>query len=335
MASVPEDLIVDILTRLPIKTLAKLRCVCKQWSTLLNDSSFVILDRAIQAESSLNLFLASKPKYHKYGISYTNLYCVQGDLNNEESVQIENRLDSMDNHDLRYLSCSKVIGSCHGVICLGERNNKIVIFPYKVCFHGPESSYGFGYDSTNKDYKLVRLTNYTNYSIQMLVYSLNDTSYSEYQIFPYDFLNYDEEMGLFFNGALHWLVNSKDGLARQIIAFYLGEKVLREFGTPDCVHRNASTTLVIRSNTEIWVMENYGPSDSWSKLFSIKRTVTNLVPNGCSYIRIMVHVRPFCFLKNGEVLLKVGKDDLVLYDENQNEKLPETSAFKAYQDCLI
>ncbi|CAL5021768.1 unnamed protein product [Urochloa decumbens] len=39
-ASLPEDIIFDVLSRLPVRTLCRLRCVCKAWRALISDPAF-------------------------------------------------------------------------------------------------------------------------------------------------------------------------------------------------------------------------------------------------------------------------------------------------------
>ncbi|CAL4887646.1 unnamed protein product [Urochloa decumbens] len=39
-ASLPEDIIFDVLSRLPVRTLCRLRCVCKAWRVLISDPAF-------------------------------------------------------------------------------------------------------------------------------------------------------------------------------------------------------------------------------------------------------------------------------------------------------
>ncbi|KAK4737218.1 hypothetical protein R3W88_000915 [Solanum pinnatisectum] len=39
--SLPEDLVVDILLRLPLKTLARFKCVCKHWCAFIKSMNFI------------------------------------------------------------------------------------------------------------------------------------------------------------------------------------------------------------------------------------------------------------------------------------------------------
>ncbi|KAF9611749.1 hypothetical protein IFM89_034932 [Coptis chinensis] len=59
---------------------------------------------------------------------------------------------------------------------------------------------------------------------------------------------------------------------------------------------------------DIWVMKNYGLSDSWVKLFAMERTIKMSVSDSCSshLLYNKRNPRPLCFAKSGEVLLRDG-----------------------------
>ncbi|KAK4487388.1 hypothetical protein RD792_005988 [Penstemon davidsonii] len=60
-SSLPEDLIIEILLRLPVKSLLRFRTVCKQWHVIIKSSSFI--RRHAHHESNLTRLLVY---YHVY-----------------------------------------------------------------------------------------------------------------------------------------------------------------------------------------------------------------------------------------------------------------------------
>ncbi|KAG5547493.1 hypothetical protein RHGRI_013248 [Rhododendron griersonianum] len=46
IASLPDDILVDILSRLQAKVVGQCKCICKHWCSLIEDPSFVELHRA-------------------------------------------------------------------------------------------------------------------------------------------------------------------------------------------------------------------------------------------------------------------------------------------------
>lgn len=45
---IPGDLFESILSRLPVRDLLRLRCVCKSWRALIDDSSFILTHHYVQ-----------------------------------------------------------------------------------------------------------------------------------------------------------------------------------------------------------------------------------------------------------------------------------------------
>ncbi|CAJ1941136.1 unnamed protein product [Sphenostylis stenocarpa] len=61
---VPEDLIIQILLRLPVKSLVRFNCVCKSWLSLISDSHFSLshFERAATCTERLVFFEPSAPE---------------------------------------------------------------------------------------------------------------------------------------------------------------------------------------------------------------------------------------------------------------------------------
>lgn len=63
MGNLTEDLIIDILVRLPVKSIIKFSCVCKVWHKLLNNNTnldFVKLKLKYDIEIGNNKLLLTK-----------------------------------------------------------------------------------------------------------------------------------------------------------------------------------------------------------------------------------------------------------------------------------
>lgn len=111
MSNFPVDLIVDILSRLPVKPLVRFRCVSKPWCALIDDPDFIKLhlNRSINTKSHLNLIL------------------------NDCSLSSVN-FDSLDNatklkSPLKWTDFGiEVLGSCNGLICLYNSEEDVCIW---------------------------------------------------------------------------------------------------------------------------------------------------------------------------------------------------------------
>ncbi|XP_021724335.1 putative F-box protein At3g47150 [Chenopodium quinoa] len=162
----PEELLVNILIRLPVKLLLRFRRVCKSWCSLISHSDFILSHlHHNQVAQNYNVLL------RKYTLDYEHdFYSLHSD--NEEFNQIQT-LD----FPIDYFTFA---GSVNGLICLWDRNlattYKTVILwnpALKKCITLPElrlnlsiervkssSCFGFGYDVSSNDYKVVMLITY-------------------------------------------------------------------------------------------------------------------------------------------------------------------------------
>ncbi|CAL5344395.1 unnamed protein product [Camellia sinensis] len=325
MSNFPMDLIVDILSRLPVKPLLRLRCVSKPWCSLIDDPDFIKLhlNRSINTKSHVNLIL------------------------NDCSLSSVN-FDSLDNATklkppLKWTDFGiEVLGSCNGLICLYNGEEDVCIWnpstrkhrklsvnnPYKSPFFFTSYQniiYGFGYDFVTDDYKLMRTTqfqgkNWDLFESEVRVYSLKSNSWRRIQDFPY-YLWHSFQHGVFVGGALHWVVSRNyvsDSVNFLVAAFDLTNEEYRlvpqpEFSDEDfyiCVGELDGCLCIFcnydQVRFDVWVMKDYGVKESWSKLFSIAK------PQG---IRLFDSVTPVAYSKSGgEVLLVQDNDNLIWFD---------------------
>lgn len=107
---IPEDIIVDILSRLPIKSLIRCRCVLKRWGSIVSDPQF----------AKVQFKVASQQKPSSRRLLLCNVY-------ETESIDLETRLCSGANfwgskltlpfQQPKYTD-KRALGSCDGLVCL-------------------------------------------------------------------------------------------------------------------------------------------------------------------------------------------------------------------------
>ncbi|KAI8000265.1 F-box protein CPR1 [Camellia lanceoleosa] len=323
MSNLPMTLITDILSRLAVKPLLRFRCVSKPWCALIDDPDFIRLhlNRSIKTKSNLSLILR-------------DCYISSVNFNSLDNV-IE--LD----HPLKCPEFgTEVLGSCDGLICLYNGEEDVCIWNPSTRKHRNLPStpiefpdyftscqyiiYGFGYDSLTDDYKLVRMIQFygddwDSFDSEVKVYSLKSNSWRRIQDFPY-YLRYKRGYGVLVGSALHWVVSRKyeSDTANLVAAFDLTDEKYRlvpqpEFSDKD-FHMNVGELdgcLCILCNyvqvrIDMWVMNNYGVKESWTKLFSIAQP---------QVIRSFEFVTPLAYSKSGrEVLLVQDNKKLIWYD---------------------
>ncbi|XP_059650158.1 F-box/kelch-repeat protein At3g23880-like [Cornus florida] len=267
----PYDLTVNILSRLPIKSLVQLKCVSKSWLNLFTDPYLA----KMHFNRSHNRKLVSSCTIAKPS-RFSNTPIVVFSLDTDES-KLTLHIDSPLPFGTKSI---RFFGSCDGLILFStfpsntlyllnpstRELNKIPSSPFR---NRETVSYGFGYDASARDYKIVELSwsserNKSNVS----VYALKINYWRIVHDFPYTikFRN----RGKLFNGALHWLTYDDDNMSK-IVAFHLANDKFQDFFLPDYETPPHSIEVVkgclciITVTRELWVMKVYGKRESWTK----------------------------------------------------------------------
>lgn len=111
---IPEELVIEILLKLPVKVLVRLKCVCKSWRSLLDSQFFITQHSKVSNQNPLsdNLLVnfwdrTSKDRMVSL-ISHESL-----------GVVVEtHRLLSFTGAD-DYSTLTDILGSCNGIVCVG------------------------------------------------------------------------------------------------------------------------------------------------------------------------------------------------------------------------
>ncbi|XP_004491717.1 F-box/kelch-repeat protein At3g23880-like [Cicer arietinum] len=283
-----DDLIVEILSFVPVKTLMQLKCVCKSWNTIVSNPSFA------------KLHLQRSPRNTHLMIYTIDCSAVLFPL----SSLPENLLTAIPKYP-RYpfldMCCSDLVGSCNGLICLVGYSR-----PYEwLRFWNPATnslsdilgySYGyrnrltFGYDSSTDTYKVVSLSGKI-----VNVFSLGDNVWKNIQNFPV--VSFEQchpcvNAGVHVSGTINWLTipnmteyEQKDITIDQfvIVSLDLSTETYRKLLPPqgfvevppvepavtvlmDCLcfsHRFNGTHFVL------WKMMEFGVQESWTQFLKI------------------------------------------------------------------
>ncbi|XP_047335428.1 F-box protein CPR1-like [Impatiens glandulifera] len=175
-------------------------------------------------------------------------------------------------------------------------------------------TYGFGYDNTNDDYKVVRvvvvLDVVINYEVK--VYSLRSNSWHTANKFPNQYPDLSGIGNSVAGGAMHWISIDAD-LNRSILAFDLGMETYRVIQQPeyrDCVFYSclasfegclSLTCHSFSGNVDVWLLKQYGgENEYWSRLITLS-SEQNISDTFSYFLRCIV------YSKNGKkVLLEMG-----------------------------
>ncbi|XP_024183934.1 F-box/kelch-repeat protein At3g23880 isoform X2 [Rosa chinensis] len=335
-----EDVIAEILARLPVKSLMRFRCVCKSWRALISESYFVKKhlsygERGITESTPRFIFMLDPPLSLDFEALMKDDDC-DGAAGGQSAVT---QLDFPVPKTIPDYGWRVVIGSCNGLVCLevppeaimlwnpGTRDSKVLPKPPCVINSGFNYHFfGFGYDSASDDYKVIRgFTNDLAKKIMIHIFSLKTGTWRVLK--DIDYVTFKTWQGLFLNGALHWLYNLPEGGSR-ILAFDLeAEKFHKTIPLPcddwfydPLIHKNCLCVVASPTGNDsfnIWMMKEYGVKESWTEV--VQFSVENYAED---YYEFRSYCTPVCILENGVVLNdKMGEyEHLLVVLSNLKEK---------------
>ncbi|XP_038715896.1 F-box protein CPR1-like isoform X2 [Tripterygium wilfordii] len=332
MTRLPLDLVTDILLRQPVKSLLRFKCVCKIWCSTIDGPDFVKLHLEGSLKNGSNLSLMFK-SLHLYSIGFESL-----------NTGVE-----LDHHPLwDGFGCeTEVVGSCNGLVLLENSPGKLALYNYSTRkYHQlpvepirmferesddpPYICYGFGYDSVNDDYKVVRMVlgsfwdsgeGLSSPDAEVGVYSLKSDSWrrvfsllSLYRPFYHKYFH--RWCGVLAGGALHWVsprdpVNDRPNF---IIGFDLRSEEFYRVSQPDYETYNFDLDLSVLGGclsalcnynsqcVDVWVMKEYGVKESWTKLFKVEQP-------RLQFLKALAYSE-----KGDQVLFLKNEEKLVWYD---------------------
>ncbi|GAA0149367.1 hypothetical protein LIER_08561 [Lithospermum erythrorhizon] len=178
MVVIPNDVVTDILSRLPVKPLLRFRCVRKSWRDLVDSRKFIKLHLNKTRESNFHRKLILQDTSGLYSADFNKIVA------NNVVVPFVNAT--------RICCCNGLLcmKSCMKLPSLGLDRTPIARFPVAEV----DLISGFGYDVDADDYKLMVLLKIEN-QLGELLYSLKSNSWREIMPFPY-YLKSDEYPGV-------------------------------------------------------------------------------------------------------------------------------------------
>ncbi|KAL6146542.1 hypothetical protein ACLB2K_057220 [Fragaria x ananassa] len=243
LSKFPKEIMVEVLSRLPPKSLMRFKCVCKSWQCLISNSNF--------AAKHLS---ASKRNEHPSSTTIVLKRCDGDDIHaGKKEVLLSffdlcQRLDGDNNdHELRPILedlysplspgvvdwqrfCVSISAHCDGILCLTDGVEYIVLCNPAIkefkCLPVPSPKLnscggGFGYDLKSKDYKIVRILDngneeykdgmrkrVVNHPPAAQIYNLLTSSWKEIKIIDNlitkTTIYWPQSHSIYRNGILYW-----------------------------------------------------------------------------------------------------------------------------------
>ncbi|XP_055812064.1 F-box/kelch-repeat protein At3g23880-like [Solanum dulcamara] len=311
--TLPVELIIEILSRLPVKSLLKFRCVSRPWRCLISSRKFIkahlnaFTNKKDSTHHSRLLLRFVQPHHHLMDCSIRSLLYDSDPKIFQLSYPMQNPRKSF-----------KILGSVNGLICFSSESDLFLWNPSirkfkKFC--DPQSGYyfhGFGYDQLRDDYKLVIIS-----PKEVRIYSSNSDSW---RIIVHDrqYGLFREDEGVFVNGKLHWANSPSQDEHWDIICIDVTDEKWGKVEKPFYGEGDFDLTLsmgvlgndlsILCNNqslqTHVWIMKEYGIKESWTKMYTINRSYNS------RYFSPL-----FCKMSNkGEILIQLNQSTFMIYD---------------------
>ncbi|KAL1340594.1 hypothetical protein HN51_026950 [Arachis hypogaea] len=322
--SLPEEIVEEILLRLPVSSLLPLRTVCRSWRTLISSPKFAQdhARRSILVDPTL-----THPRIAYYGDDYKyrgiGVFSIRSVF--ENTFREPTQVTCFQHQTQRYF---RVIGSCNGLLCLvdeADHPNTVKAILWNPCTGStseptPEIGgffvvCGFGYDRVSDRYKLFGiLTDLESYKRRSVIYTFTpNSSWRTIQDVDLNLLGHidvNNRDGEFVNSSnsntLNWV--GRNGV---VLSLDLGNETYSYFSLPErdlkdnlrvsvelSVLRNRLAVCFEhkRSDWAVWVMEEYGVTESWTRLPLIPHQMVNPNDDRC--------LRPL-YISDNDVLLAI------------------------------
>ncbi|XP_071687817.1 F-box/kelch-repeat protein At3g06240-like [Rutidosis leptorrhynchoides] len=298
----PDEIVLNILARLPTKPLLRFRCVSRYWLRMLMDPYFMKL------RSHKNIILH---------INRENLYFIDSNVStNDSTYSVFTRCYPLEDlHTIRPFA--RLIGSFNGLVLIvyiidfilynpftGVTSKKLPDPPTPIKYR---NGYGLGYGDTPSDLKIVKLK---EYSRRYEVYDFNRNSWSSWSSDKYGirYTMFLHNVGTFVNGYLYWIRSE-----HVLIAFSVKDMVLSEIYLPSTskIIGNLGTIngclcwlkMPNSSKFELWVTKEPSIESSWVNTYSF--TLDH---------KWDFYYHPLNIFDDGKILFVTPLKQLIIYD---------------------
>ncbi|KAK8480105.1 hypothetical protein V6N13_065061 [Hibiscus sabdariffa] len=234
MKHVPEDIIMEILFRLPVKSLCRSKCVSKVWCNLMSSSQFVKLqlNQSVKSNRLTYVMYDCLEFPRRLELDYESF--VSGhEVNLTAKESLFGLKGGRGAFMEFYFGNRRVLGSCNGLLCCTFAPPKTIALvnpstrETKTIFsqHAPQIESllvtGFRYDALHDDYKVVKIDGTVG------VYSLKKGAWSCIGDFPHHIVGDSVHL----NGVIHWITRYGSETALGITALDLTKQEFSRFPT--------------------------------------------------------------------------------------------------------
>ncbi|KAM7492943.1 hypothetical protein LguiB_027552 [Lonicera macranthoides] len=251
----PQEIIEEVLSRLPVKSILRFKCVSKRWLSVLSDSNFNLF---YKRKAISVLAIATNGKIPSlYSIDDDNASSIKAFSLNVPPLILE-EYNNLNRYWQRTIS-----NACNGLVLL----RIIYIFYYT-------SGIGLCYDANIDDYKALVIIYPVYKTHRVFVSCLKRKRWVEITHVPFDVR--DSIRGPLMNGHIHWTFGTTIAYFEETRNTFealpsppdhhqysiIGSGVLDE-----CLCLARRRRCIIEDDVEVLAMKKYGVAESWTTLY--------------------------------------------------------------------
>lgn len=321
----PSCLIMDILSRLPIKTILNCRRVCKTWLHFISDSFFTELHLERSPTSLLIKTISNNPESR-------NLQLVQ--ITGKPTGLRFRAVEEMKFVPGTNLPCNDFLieHSCNGLLCLSKTFQFDFHEDIYVCnpilgeyisiplAAGQEtrhqSNFALGYSAITREYKVLHTFCSKTGSAFQPEAQIYTIATGKWRSIHKALRNLDTFMfDSFVGGSIHWELRDEGNCVNSIGSFNFEKEQFSQFSLPPRYNEELVTLTVLEGclgvsffstclqpQYEVWVMKEYGKKESWTKLITVENP-------GFGQL-----CEPLIFVNSGLILMMHYREYVVCYD---------------------
>jgi hypothetical protein len=259
----PDGLFLDILCRLPPKSLFRFRCVCKTWYKLIGNPDLFTPNNPFNQNPNPPPLLLVKAKHASDDGKHMLCFL------SHDTMKLESEI-TMDVDGCR-LQDPKIVASCNGLICLREQQSSCIYIwnPAAATSQGLKSlppithpvdpkRVGFGFDRRSNDFKVLVVYEFNDRDGRKKpradVYSLSTGAWRQLHIplpfkkfNPFGYINCDYYPTTTSDGFFFWWekASSNESYKREkFVEFDFSNEVFRTTPIVDGIHFRVFTLLI-------------------------------------------------------------------------------------------
>ncbi|PHT31150.1 hypothetical protein CQW23_27487 [Capsicum baccatum] len=285
----------NILSRLPVRTLHQCKCVSKFWNTLISDPYFKMkhFKRAKNDRNSqkflITLLCENESRFSSYCCPLSSSQMAEDaqklvrPLSSKPLFRVVCACDG-----LVVVTVSDIMTDRHPMHLLWNPSiRESIVLPASEFEAGEFTRYGFGYDSTSGDHKILRICDESNEILALKVGSWRKINKHPHGV--YNAMTRTHSLA-FVREAFHWIGSSRECGSREysLVSFSMSKEMYGEIPLPEeilslvgivfvgvsvldgmlCVH--AMNRLRGFKTHKLWALKDHGVKESWSGLFTME-----------------------------------------------------------------